>query len=71
MGSIFKYEKKKEKKEESFREHSLRHNYVFLCFKMYIIHNDEIDDCYSYTPSLSPARSLVRFLSILINFTVV
>lgn len=38
---------------------------------MYIIHNDEIDDCYSYTPSLSPARSLVRFLSILINFTVV
>lgn len=38
---------------------------------MYIIHNDESDDCYSYTPSLSPARSLVRFLSILINFTVV
>lgn len=60
--------RKKKRKKESLREHFLRHNYVFLCFKMYIIHNDEIGDCYSYTLFL--VLSFARFRSILINFTV-
>lgn len=53
--------RKKKKKKESLREHFLRHNYVFLCFKMYIIHNDEIGDCYSYTLFLVLSLAFVRF----------